>query len=489
MKTPLNSKIKLVNKIFSQTEPGLKYLADHGIKRDPRTSYITINYPPKIIGQKATQESENDFIAEINKYRIKNDSIGLYFHTPYCSRRCKFCNYVLASARSYRDIEQNSSSLQKALNNFAIKLESKFKTMSLYFGGGSPSLVNPDYIKQIIDSAKETVADIITEATLEIHPEKAREDLDAYLGCLKEAGITRINIGLQCADNKILKQTNRGHTIEEAIEVLEKSMNFGFNTNVDVLLEVHPDLEDLSLTLDLVYSYKPHSVTLYPMHLRGESINSCKDIVVTCWQKITQLSILGEIISDEFGYHQDTPNYYTHPGKSKQMSVTDRWKTDNDLFIGFGPGAYSIMKFDGKVRELWNFENIETYKKEISRGNLGIETKALLDSQESALHNLIASVKSGSISKEIFEKLADSSGDSKRIHKLRNSLVKLGLMIEQEHKYNLTTSGRILGDECSAVFSSPASLNQMSNSDLEKIARFPSPQEIKKFQGLLIRLD
>ena len=134
---------------------------------------------------------------------------NVYIHIPFCKQKCKYCSFI--SFINTEKINDYISSLLKEIDK-NYKGES-LKT--LYFGGGTPSLISHQYLKKIINKFK---LDSNCEITLEINPDDASLN---YLKSLKEIGINRLSIGSQTFNNEILKLIGRRHSTEQIIDTVK----------------------------------------------------------------------------------------------------------------------------------------------------------------------------------------------------------------------------------------------------------------------------
>lgn len=192
---------------------------------------------------------------------------SVYVHWPYCSTKCSYCAFnkyliplegiphemmesSLLSDLSY-DIDQLSSRNDRLLN-------------SVYFGGGTPSLARPVMISKVLNSLKEFGLNSETEVTLEINPNSLM-NYDA-LKRFKDAGINRLSIGFQSLYNKTLKEFNRDHTVETALNSLEQAKLLFDNISLDFIYCRHnQSVDDWKSELKDILQLKVPHLTLYQL--------------------------------------------------------------------------------------------------------------------------------------------------------------------------------------------------------------------------------
>ena len=149
---------------------------------------------------------------------------SVYIHIPFCRQKCNYCSFV--SFVKFQMKEQYLDALKKEIKHY-YKGE-PLKT--LYFGGGTPSLLSPAEFRELITLFKITKN---TEITAELNPEKLTQE---YLNNLKTAGINRLSIGCQTFDDKILKIIGRKHNSRDVKKAVEYAKNSGFeNISLDFI--------------------------------------------------------------------------------------------------------------------------------------------------------------------------------------------------------------------------------------------------------------
>jgi oxygen-independent coproporphyrinogen-3 oxidase len=155
---------------------------------------------------------------------------GLYVHFPFCKQACHYCNFHF------------STQLKKA-PDFPILLEEELESRytfleaapleSIYFGGGSPSLMNPSDIQRLIQKAKELLGTIPqVEITIELNPDDVTIP---YLEGLQQAGINRVSLGIQSFWESDLQLMNRAHNREQALTALSQCKEHFDNVSVDLI--------------------------------------------------------------------------------------------------------------------------------------------------------------------------------------------------------------------------------------------------------------
>lgn len=185
--------------------------------------------------------------------------ISLYFHIPFCTKKCPYCHFYVLPNRS-RDHALLYEGLCLEWEKNLPFLEGK-KIVSIYFGGGTPTLWGPSYIKAILEKT-EKYQDSQCEITIEANPEDLTLPLlSAYL----ETGINRLSMGVQSLDDRSLETLERTHSAKKAIEALHHAEKAGFqNVSIDLMYDLPGQTESSwETTLNQLSSLPFHHLSLY----------------------------------------------------------------------------------------------------------------------------------------------------------------------------------------------------------------------------------
>ena len=145
-----------------------------------------------------------------------NNNFGIYIHIPFCKRKCSYCDFISFSSKDSL-IEGYVRALKKEIEEFDF---SKYNVTTIYLGGGTPSYIKEEYIKEILNLLKEKLVNNkvswkYIEITIEVNPGTVtKEKLEIY----KEVGVNRISIGLQSTNNDLLKLIGRIHNYRTFLE-------------------------------------------------------------------------------------------------------------------------------------------------------------------------------------------------------------------------------------------------------------------------------
>jgi len=192
--------------------------------------------------------------ADFKKMAPTTDRFRLYVHFPFCSKLCKDC---LFSKRLVDEGVANNycEALLKEIEYVGEHYKkSKSKIPSVFFGGGTPTLIPLDYLKKIIDKIKfYFIEEDTSEITLECHPGSLTpEKVEAY----KAMGINRLSVGIQSFQDEVLDEMKRNHNSQQAVDTLKYVKKSGMNFSIDLMYgfdtqTVEGFLNDVQMALDL----------------------------------------------------------------------------------------------------------------------------------------------------------------------------------------------------------------------------------------------
>ena len=273
-----------------------------------------------------------------------------YIHIPFCKQKCLYCDFNSFDNQD-KLIEDYILALLKEIQSYDIK-----KLYTTYIGGGTPSYINAKYIENILKLLPKS-----TETTIEINPGTIdTQKLMAY----QKAGINRISMGLQTADDRILKIIGRIHTVREFEEAYQLVRKVGFeNVNIDLMFGLPTQ------TLDNFKESVEYLIRLKPNHISAYSLILHKDIFTHLPSEEEERAMYHYLVErmKEAGYiHYEISNFALKGYASKHNLAY--WKQRE--YYGFGAGASSYL-------ENKRYTNLKSLQKYISYMNANKEVKIL----------------------------------------------------------------------------------------------------------------
>ena len=285
-------------------------------------------------------------------------ALELYIHIPFCVRKCYYCDFLSGVSDENRR-EEYVKALLTEIRMCAGECE-KYTVTSIFIGGGTPSLMQGARIERILEEIRRGyVLDKGVEITIEMNPGTVDEE---KLAAYKRAGINRLSIGLQSAENEELKKIGRIHTWEQFLHTWQLVRNMGFqNVNVDIMSALPgQSVAGYERTLQRVLSL-PDS----PEHISAYSLIVEEGTDFYRWQEEGKLDLPGEDedrqmyhltkkLLAEKGYERYEISNYAKPGFACTHNC-GYWKRAE--YLGLGLGAASLLK---NVR-FHNTESLEKY--------------------------------------------------------------------------------------------------------------------------------
>ncbi len=284
--------------------------------------------------------------------------LGIYIHIPFCDLACHYCDFHFSTT-----FEKYRSDLLKAIEKelFTKLSENNEKVETIYFGGGTPSVLTKEELTGILSVIFEN-AEVNTEAeiTLEANPNHLTRE---YLKELKDLGINRLSIGIQSFHDEVLKKLNRNHTSNQSKEVVQNAKSVGFdNITVDLIYGIPFQTdEQLEWNLKIISDLGIDHVSAYQLTIEENTVfgrwkDQGKLLELSDENCLNQFKMVKRFL-EEKGYEQYEVSNFARNGKYSQHN-SSYWK--GVKYIGVGPGAH---EFDGTTRS-WNISNNRQYVKE-----------------------------------------------------------------------------------------------------------------------------
>lgn len=280
---------------------------------------------------------------------------GIYLHIPFCHYKCHYCNFYTLASFKYKD------EFIPALIQEIVQRKEEFKDEivdTIYFGGGTPSVLVDEEIARILDHIREhyNVAPQ-AEISLEANP----EDLSrCYTRELFDVGINRLSIGTQAFDERILEKLNRDHKVKHSLNAVKYAKESGIqNISIDLIYGI-PGLSDSfwEESLDKAFALDVDHISAY--HLTVEPGTALKKLIEKKKYPMPDDQISMEQFDvlmskmNEHGYeHYEISNF----ARNKKYSQHNSSYWFHKPYLGFGPSAHS---FDLNERR-WNVKNLKGY--------------------------------------------------------------------------------------------------------------------------------
>ena len=285
---------------------------------------------------------------------------GIYVHIPFCKQSCYYCNFHFSTSD-----KKKGEVLNAIEHEIAQKARlSHEKISTIYFGGGTPSILDVKQINSIINKIyKEFKVEENAEITLEANPDdlKINKVID-----LSKTKINRLSIGVQSFIDRELKSMNRAHDSKKAMKSLELSKKYFDNISIDLIYGV-PDstLETWAYNLELTMGFDVNHVSTYALTIEPKTAleSFVRKLIVDMPKEgliYKQYNLINEKLEPRGFINYEVCSFAKENFFSKNNSAY--WLRKK--YIGIGPSAHS---FDGKSRS-WNISNNKKYVEHINDG-------------------------------------------------------------------------------------------------------------------------
>lgn len=263
------------------------------------------------------------------------NSLGIYFHVPFCLQRCPYCNFY-----STADLGLRCEFVRAAVQAVHLAPDPGRRVETVYFGGGTPSLLGAEIVTLLDAVAEHWSLAPDAEVTLECNPGTLQP---GALKLWRTSGINRLSMGLQAGNNRDLATLGRIHTLEQGLQAVDDACNAGFdNISVDLMLAT-PDQtpEDALSAADLVAGLPVQHISVYLLTVEDGTPFAAPEISARCpdpdQAADIYLAVAGRLT--EYGFAHYEISNFARPGFESQHN-SRYWTLDD--YLGIGPGAASF---------------------------------------------------------------------------------------------------------------------------------------------------
>lgn len=300
---------------------------------------------------------------------------GIYIHIPFCKQACHYCDFHFSTSLKKKDELINALAKELELR----KDEFRNTTVeTIYFGGGTPSLLTNKELEFLIDSVyKNYKVSENPEITLEANPDDLSKDRIIELS---KSAINRLSIGIQSFFETDLKLMNRAHNAKEAKACLEEATKHFNNISLDLIYGIpNASNEQWLANIEMALSFNIPHISSYALTVEPKTALASfikKGIInnVDDEQAHEQFHILKDKLETVGFVHYELSNF----GKEGFFSENNSAYWQGKSYLGIGPSAHS---FNGKQRG-WNVKNNSKYIKSIAQNELPIEIETLTQTDQ-----------------------------------------------------------------------------------------------------------
>lgn len=368
---------------------------------------------------------------------------GIYLHIPFCRQRCTYCDFHFSTRfDNYR--EALIVALNREIELRKNEIQGTFST--IYFGGGTPSLLTEKELNTIFNSLYQHYSfEENPEITFEANPEDLSE---GNLKLWKSLGINRLSIGVQSFRANDLEWMNRGHRANEAAEGVKRAQAIGFeNISVDLIYGLpNLSIDNWKQHLEEVFSWDVPHLSAYCLTVEKRTalnyqVNKKRLLLPDENAQSEQFKILIES-AEEHGLEQyEISNFSKTDWHSRHNS--SYWK--GAPYLGFGPSAHS---FSGEVRR-WNHANNTVYYKNVGKNETWFDSEKLTQNERWNELFLLGLRTKWGIQLEVIQQFGGLTPNEQL---LLHQFINEGKMIQKDEQIVLSKAASFLADGIAAEF-------------------------------------
>ena len=320
--------------------------------------------------------------------------ISLYIHFPWCEKKCPYCDFNIETDKKDGDEEALLFAILKDLDNSSKYIGSR-KFTSVYFGGGTPSLISARIIEKIINTLNQKeLLEKDCEISFELNPKEVKEE---YINDLIHIGINRVSIGIQSFDANTLSSLERNHGVADslnAIKVVSKMKTI--DTTIDLIYGVMgQDIESLRKDIEIFCSHDVDHLSMYQLTIEPNTIFYKKELRLPDDSLIELMETEAAKILNAKNIHQYEVSSWSRDNKKSNHNM-NYWMYGD--YLGLGPGAHSKITQETSIKRMIKLKKLKSY---IQNPSKTVDTNITSDSYDLDLAMNLLRIKGGLSLKEL----------------------------------------------------------------------------------------
>ena len=360
---------------------------------------------------------------------------GLYLHIPFCDKKCHYCNFVITTKQSGEDRKRFISAIAKEAE-YAANKYGRLSFDTLYLGGGTPSVLSPTEIEQILRFVKKYF-DVANGAEVSCEVNPGDGDFEKFAQ-YRDLGINRISLGVQSMEDSILQDMNRTHSADDIIKTFGLLKAAGFsNISVDLMTRLPGQSVKLFCdSLDRCLSLQPTQISLYDLEVHESTVFGLRkkrgELVLPVEDDHVAMMNYAEDRLDQAGFNHYEVLNFAKPGFESKHNLV-YWK--NREYLGLGPGAFSYLQ-----KKRYQFaDTVKRYYEKMDVGDWQNDQQDQLDAEKIEWENLIASIRlADGVDLDQFPLIRN------KINQKIENLFESGVIEWNQSRVKLTRRGRFL---------------------------------------------
>ena len=311
-----------------------------------------------------------------------NNQLSIYIHYPFCQAKCPYCDF---NSHVKRNIDEKRflQGYLREIEYFAGRIKNK-KIKTIFFGGGTPSLMSANMVDQIINQIGKfwDISDDV-EITLEANP--GSFEVGKFID-FKKSGINRLSLGIQALNNEDLQFLGRVHDVKEALFAIKKGREIFDNFSFDLIYgRPNQDLDKWQNELDEAIGFGSDHLSLYQLTIekgtqffgdvkRGKFVMHEADVQAQFYEMTNKICYLN-------GFNDYEISNYAKKGFESRHNLT-YWQSND--YIGIGAGAHSRVYFDDEEqkRALMMIHEPQKWLEGVEKSSNGLQQNYLIDEKD-----------------------------------------------------------------------------------------------------------
>ena len=289
--------------------------------------------------------------------------LSLYIHIPWCVRKCPYCDFNSHESRDALPEREYVAALIRDLE-MALPLVWGRKAYTVFFGGGTPSLLSGASVAEILRNVRMLLPlDLGAEITLEANPGTVEAGRFADY---REAGVNRLSMGIQSFSDTHLQALGRIHTADEAKRAIAIAQQHFDNLNLDLMYALpNQSVDEAVQDVQTALSFEPQHLSCYHLTLEPNTLFHHNPPALPDDDASSDMQQRIEEALDAAGYQHYETSAFALPGKRSRHNL-NYWQFGD--YLGIGAGAHSKLSFPGRIIRQARYKNPQAYMQQVGKG-------------------------------------------------------------------------------------------------------------------------
>ena len=370
------------------------------------------------------------------------NNISIYIHWPFCEKKCPYCDFNSYEVKNTIDSKVWRKAYEKEINREINRSEPK-KIRSIFFGGGTPSLMSCELIEFILKKFnKFWIIDKDTEITLEANPSSS---MKKYFSILSTVGVNRLSLGFQSINDKTLKFLGRNHTSKESMKILEIAKKYFNRVSIDLIYGTpNQTVDEWDAELGNIVKISGEHISAYQLTIEKgtEFYTQFKNNKFSIPSDTTLVNLYNHTDTklSDCRYNKYETSNYSLPGAECRHNL-DIWQ--GKQYLGIGPGAHGRVMRQNKWHATYNFPNPNNWLEKTLNAKGGLLLDRKLSNAERKKEIFLTSLRlTGGLDLNKLKYLTDkNSMEEIYDKKALVALNELGLLKFNKSKIYITSKG------------------------------------------------